>query len=671
MMQPYLGLMLDVSRHYMPLEDVWRLLDAAALCGVNTLHWHLTDDQGWRLEIKKYPRLTQVGAQRGPSYFGSVSETQHNCGFYTQEEVRRTVAYAAELGIQIIPEIEVPGHASAMLAAYPQFGCRRTAVRQGEQIELEAPYDYRVLNIGGIFPNLICAGRDEALRFLEDILDEVTSLFPAPYVHIGGDEALKLHWRRCPDCQRRIREQGLKDEEELQRWLVLEVGKYLAQKGKKVIVYNDCLAGGLLPSHFIVQQWLGLERETGEFLKNGGQVIRSETRHYYYDYAYSAIDAHTIWSAPVLPEYAEGAEAGLLGIECMLWTERVTDLNRAAQLLFPRLPAAILKYRHPEYSWEEFRGALREIQRKLEALGLTGAPEALWQLTPQAREEDRRKDEGLRTTPETLLVEQEERQLLRQEALEKLLRQIEMPRPFALQVMDEAWKALPAYCGRDSSDGGEGAAELAAQLFTAVDNREEGPWRDIPQEIWLDTMKCFTRFVREHHRSLGFYGFDRGFWTTRQISARLFRIGQLEYELREAEGRKFLDLHIPSDARLDMGLLDASLGAARQFLEDCFPDWAQAPVECESWLLSPALKALLPEGSNILRFQRAFRITEVDPEPVDVLEWVFRLTESQQKTTPLHELPEETSLQRSMKAYLLSGGKVGTARGILCAGFIE
>lgn len=663
--RPYLGFMLDVSRHFMPLEDVMKLIDAASVCGLNTLHWHLTDDQGWRVEIKKYPRLTQVGARRADSYFGNVSETEHNCGYYTQAQIRQVVAYALERGIQIIPEVDIPGHASAMLAAYPQFGCGRTILKNGAEAEIQAPYDYQVLNIGGIFPNLICAGKQEAVRFLEDILDEVTNLFPAPYVHIGGDEALKQHWRRCPDCQRRIRQQGLKDEEALQRALVLEIGEYLSRKGKQTIVYNDCLAGGLLPKHFIVQQWLGNEGETGEFLKNGGSVIRSEVEHYYFDYAYSAIDAYDIWSAPNVPAYAQGAEGGMLGVECMLWTERITNLNRACQMLFPRLPAAVLKATRPERSWEEFSQALEEIQEKLSKLGLTGAPKSLWKLSAQAREADRLEDRHLRTTPRTIQVEREECRLLLQEELEKLLARIEMPRPFALRVMDEGWKALPAYCGGDASDGGDGVEALTAQLLTALQNREDGPWKGIPEEIWVDTMKCFSRFVGEHHRSLGRYGFDRGFWTTRQIGARLFRIGQLEYELKEEEGRKTIDLHIPSDTKLDMGLLDESVAQARQFMKEYFPDWAEAPMECESWLLSPALAALLPENSNIRRFQRAFALVSHDPEPNDVLEWVFRLTESQQETTAWEDLPEETGLQRSMKAFLLSGGQVGTAKGCL------
>jgi len=598
-----------------------------------------------------------------------VSETEHNCGFYTQDQIRQIVAHARQRGIQVIPEIEIPGHASAMLAAYPEFGCRRTIIQNGAEVEIESPYDYRVLNTGGIFPNLICAGKPESRRFLEDILDEIAELFPAPYVHIGGDEALKQHWRRCPDCQRRIRREGLKNEEELQRSLVLEVGEYLAKKGKKTIVYNDCLAGGLLPQHFIVQHWLGNDRQTGAFLKSGGQVIRSDLEHYYFDYAYSDIDVYKIWSAPAVPAYAQGAEEGPVGMECMLWTERITNLNRAAQLLFPRVPAAVLKVTRPELSWEEFSQALRETQKNLEAMGISGAPERLWNLSPQDREADRLEDVRLRTSPQAQLAEQEELRLLLQEELEKLLDQIGMPRPMALRVMDEAWKELPDYCGREASDGGDGVEELTAQLLTALQNREDGPWENIPEPIWVDTMKCFSRFVGEHHRSLGRYGFDRGFWTTRQVGAKLFRIGQLEYELKEEDGKKTIDLHIPSDARMDMGLLDESVARAREFLKEYFPDWAEESMECESWLLSPVLASLLPENSNILSFQRAFEIISQDPEPQDVLEWVFRLTQGQQETTPLEALPEGTCLQRSMKAFLLSGGRVGVAQGRLVRPF--
>lgn len=247
--------------------------------------------------------------------------------------------------------------------------------------------------------------------------------------------------------------------------------------------------------------------------------------------------------------------------------------------------------------------------------------------------------------------------------LEKLLSDIGMPRPFALRVMEAARKELPG--GEDC----DGVNELAGQLLAAVKNRENGPWKELPEEIYIDTMKCFSRFVEEHCRSEGRYGFDRGFWTPRQVEARLFRIGQLEYELREAQGERLLDLHIPTDARLDMALLDDSVARARSFLREYFPAWAEAPMECGSWLLSPALPELLPANARILQFQRPFRLSKVNWEAMDVLRWVFNLTPRQQETTPLSQLPENTSLQRSMKARLCAGGKVGVARGRLTAPF--
>ena len=664
------GFMLDVCRHYMPVADIKRLLDAAALCGMNRMHWHLTDDQGWRIEIKKYPLLTEIGSRRGDSCFGDVSQTENNCGYYTQEEARDVIAYARDRGIEIIPEIEIPGHACALLAAYPALGCRRTLWPQWQPRDMQAGYVHAVRISEGIFPDLLCAGRDESLRFLEDVLDEIVALFPFPMVHIGGDEAPKMHWRRCPDCQARMRAEGIDSEDALQRWLVLKIGAYLAERGRETIVWNDVLSGGLLPKHFIVQQWLGNSGLTRDFLAAGGRVIVSDTEHYYFDYAYGETDVYRVWSHPLVPDYARGYEAGLLGVECPLWTERVTNIARAAHMLFPRMTALGLRLNQAESAdWEDFKGRLRERQARIDALGLVGAPEEYWRMTPEAAAADLRRDEALKDAPCARPYTKWERRMLLQEAMERLLDKIDMPLAFAAVVRDYALGNLDGEAALLPEDL-RGADVLAEQLLKAVENRQDGPWKDIGEDIWIDTMKCFSRFVGEHYASCGFYGFDRGFWTTRQRDAKLFRLGELEYELLcEGEGKKAIGLHIPSDASLEPNRLNASLSEARDFLNRHFPDWANAPIRCSSWLLSPALKNLLPPGSRILGFQAAFDLTETKPEADDVLQWVFGLSEAQKAGCRLEDLPENTTLRRNMKALMGAGGSVGTAEGILARAF--
>lgn len=670
---PYRGFMLDAARHFMPVKDVCRVIEAAAACGMNRMHWHLTDDQGWRLEIKKYPLLTQVGACRGVTYFGdSVSETENNSGYYSQQDVRDIVAFAREKGVEIVPEIEVPGHASAMLAAYPEYGCRRVLPRLSGEETQEQPYRYQVITYAGVFPNLICAGKESAVRFLKDILDEVVALFPGPEVHIGGDEAVKMHWRRCPDCQKRMEAEGLRDERALQRSLVLEIGEYLASKGRKTVVWNESLEGGGLPPHFIVQHWLGNKEETKAFMAGGGQVICSDVDFYYVNRPYSGVDAYGIWRAPLIPDYGSGNEENLLGLECTLWAERVTNVERAAYLLFPRAAAVAMKaLGQDDYpDWESYKTALREKMRPAEALGLTPAPEEVWRMEKDAAEEEKRAEEQSRHAPRMEEVFRVNDGMLMQEELEKLLHDTHMPRPFALRIMDFAWAGLPDFSGGAPEEKGDGAAEAARQLLIAVENRWHGPWSALPQDVFVDTLACFTRFVKEHFASLGFYGFDRGFWTTRQINARLFRLGELEYELlREGEQRS-VALHIPSDCRLEPALLNASVEKAKAFFAQYFPKWQDAPMTCESWLLSPALKGLLPPDSRILRFQRAFDLTPCpDDEREAVLQWVYRLTPPQQKNVSLDALPENSTLQKSMKRFLLSGGVVPGAEGPLARRF--
>ena len=652
----YRGFMLDVCRHFMPVNEIKTLLLAAAELKLNRMHWHLTDDQGWRIEIRKYPLLTEKGSRRGDSYFGGTPAKERNSGFYTQAEIREVVAYARELGIDIIPEIEMPGHAAALLAAYPELGCRRGDGKHWEE---------KVEISGGIFPALVCAGREEVFNFLKDVLDEVMELFPFPAVHIGGDEALKFRWRRCPDCQRRIRELGLKSEDDLQRRLLMQIGEYLAGKGRKTVVWNDVLAGGMLPDHFIVQQWMGGRENTRAFMKAGGSVIRSDTDDFYLDYCYGAIDVRHIWETEQVPDYAAGMEERLLGIECPLWTERVADLERAAWQLFPRLTAASLKMSgEDQVPWEVFREKVKELEAEVEKkTGLKGAPEELWNMSPEDAAADRKKEQQTILSGEAEAFELKERKMVLLEDAERLAESLGIAREFVLKGGDSVWAEINGQAIPKQDDG---AGILIRRLMTAAESRKYGAWKDIPEEIWVDTMKCFPRFVSEYRRSYGRDGFDRYGWTVRQIGARLFRIGELEYELAEnEEGGRETGLHIPSDARLEPALMNASLEAAERFLRERFPEWADAPKTCESGLLSPVLKELLPEGSRILKFQNAFEIREVYPENDDALEWVFYVAEGQREGLDLSRLPENTSLQRKMKALMMNGRKPGAAKGTL------
>ena len=512
------GFMLDVSRHYMPPEEIRKLLDAAAILGLNRMHWHLTDDQGWRVEIRRYPSLTKVGSVRGDSCFGGTPAGERNCGFYTQEEIRELVSYAAGCGIEIMPEIEIPGHASAMLAAYPEFGCRD---------ENRNLWKNRVEISDGIFPALVCAGSDRALVFLKEILDEIMDLFPCPMVHIGGDEALKIRWRRCPDCQQRIRELGLPSEDALQRWLLLQVGEYLAGKGRRTVVWNDVLAGGLVPADtFIVQQWLGGEDRTRAFMKSGGRVIRSDLAHFYFDYPYGSIDVRHIYNTSRIPEYALGYEEQLLGVECPLWTERVADLKRASYLLFPRLAAVTCRMNEEGRPWESFRSRVAELEAKIEQeTGLSGAPETLWDLSPEDAAAEREAEDKrirIKDAPASVLSPELLDSL---EHAERLALLLGIPRHFVLKGGSAVLAKLYRFPVPEDTDG---ADRLIHQLMTASDSRRWGEWKDIPEEIWLDTMKCFPRFISEHRRSYGRDGFDRYGWTVRQIGAKLFRVGGLE-----------------------------------------------------------------------------------------------------------------------------------------------
>lgn len=388
------GFMLDSSRHFLPKEDVMKIIDVLAFFKINRLHWHLMDDQGFRVEIKALPKLTEIGAQRGKSHFGLVDAYQGNNGFFTREEVRDIVAYAGERMIQVIPEFEIPGHESALLAAYPEAGCGNEPVE--------------VVTMGGIFDNLLCAGKEESFEIVKLVLDELVELFPYEMIHIGGDEAVKRKWRECEDCQKRIRDLELKDENALQQWFVIRVQEYLKSKGKTVIVWNDSLRGGVLPAEFLVQMWMGDRELITDFVSRGGKIIQSSTQSFYLDYPYALWDVDTILNYDLCPDYLE--EEAVIGVECPLWMERVTDLDRLFYLALPRLPAMA------ECGWtwktardnDSFRERYTGLEGYLEKQGVRGAGKEYWKISEELAKQEMEVHNQTWYTPEN--IEEFERQ---------------------------------------------------------------------------------------------------------------------------------------------------------------------------------------------------------------------------------------------------------------------
>jgi hexosaminidase len=399
------GFMLDSSRHFLPEPDVMTLIDAAAFFKLNRFHWHLTDDQGWRIEIERFPRLAEIGSRRGKAYFGDFPEPEESHGFFTKKQVRRIVAFARERGVEIIPEIEIPGHETAAIAAYPELGCTGQSM----------PVAVRP----GIFDNLICAGREENYQFLCGVLDEIMELFPYPVIHIGGDEACKAHWRNCPYCQAKIKELGLSDENALQQWLVKRIGAYLSSKGRTPVVWNDSLRGSSLPPDFIVQSWMGDHERIADFCSRGGKVIQSDCSHYYMDYPYFRIDVGNILKADPYPDYLDGQQKKqVIGLEAPLWTERVPDLQTACRQLFPRLSAVAEAAWTPAPSRdndsfaERYEGCAAQFEKRR----LKGAaPRSAWFMDEAAAAADRAEYERITGTPEFLRMEEEDEKRMQEE----------------------------------------------------------------------------------------------------------------------------------------------------------------------------------------------------------------------------------------------------------------
>jgi len=315
---PWRGVLLDCCRHFMPVPLIEDLLDLMALYKLDRLHWHLTEDQAWRLEIRSRPRLTEVGAWRT-----EADGTRHG-GFYTQAEARHVVAYAAARGIAVMPEIELPGHCRAALAAYPELSCR------GEALPVPAHW--------GVFADVYCAGNEAVFAFLDEVIAEVVAIFPAAELHIGGDEVPRDRWRECPRCQARLASEGLTDLDALQAWFVRRVAGRLAERGRRVVGWDEILAGGPLPPGAIVQSWRGFDGAVAA-ARAGHEVVVSPTSHCYLDYDVAVTDLARCYAFEPVPSGLAPDEARrVLGGEMNLWTEFVPPEAVPGRLL-PRLLA--------------------------------------------------------------------------------------------------------------------------------------------------------------------------------------------------------------------------------------------------------------------------------------------------------------------------------------------
>lgn len=370
------GNMLDCSRHFFDVEFIKKYLDVLAIYKINKFHWHLTDDHGWRIEIEKYPKLTEIGAWRvdrsnvrwlegQPPQKG---EKATYGGFYTKDQIREIVAYAAQRQIDIIPEIEIPGHCSEILAAYPELACD--------------DFDYYV-QIGPYWPPkaILCGGNDQTMTLLKDVIDEIVPLFPYEYIHVGGDEAVKTNWEHCPKCQQRIKDLGLKNEEQLQGWMISEIEKHINSYGKKIIGWDEILEGGASQDATILS-WRG--HHTGiAAAKHGNYAIMAPTSFCYIDY-YQAnpkfsqeaiggfVPLKKIYSFEPLPEELTPEESQFIkGGQCNLWAEFLLTSNHVEYMLLPRLCAFSECVWTPkeQKDWYRFRDNIEDQKNRLKSLG--------------------------------------------------------------------------------------------------------------------------------------------------------------------------------------------------------------------------------------------------------------------------------------------------------------
>jgi hexosaminidase len=372
----YRGMHLDVGRHFFSVDFIKKYIDMMSMLKMNTFHWHLTEDQGWRIEIKKYPKLNEIAAYRKETLIGHYSDQPQKYdgkkygGYYTQEQVKDIVKYASDRQVTVIPEIEMPGHSVAAISAYPELGCT------GKQIDVATKW--------GVFDDIYCS-KESTFKFLEDVLDEVMELFPSKYIHIGGDEAPKTNWKTCENCQRLIKKEGLKDEHGLQSYFITRMEKYINSKGKQIIGWDEILEGGLAPNA-TVMSWRGLEGAVTA-AKQHHDVILTPGSHCYFDHYQSTnenepvaiggfLPLEKVYSFNPIPEELTKEESKyVLGAQGNVWTEYMQTEDNVEYMMFPRIVAlSEVVWSKPENKdYESFKSRLIQYQKRLDMLDVNYA----------------------------------------------------------------------------------------------------------------------------------------------------------------------------------------------------------------------------------------------------------------------------------------------------------
>ncbi len=370
----YRGMHLDVCRHMFPVEFIKKYIDLLAMYKFNTFHWHLTEDQGWRIEIKRYPKLAEIAAYRDSTLIGHYRNKPHKWdgvrygGYYTQEEVKEIVHYAAARNITIIPEIEMPGHSLAALAAYPELACTGGP--------------FRPATLWGVFEDVYCP-KEETFDFLEGVLTEVMELFPGEYIHIGGDECPKTRWAACDACQQLMKKEGLETEEELQSYFIRRIEKFVNEHGRKLIGWDEILEGGLSPNA-TVMSWRGTEGGIAAS-QQGHDAVMTPGSHCYFDHYQAdpesqplAIGGLTTLKKvyhyePVPEELTDDQAKHILGAQGNVWTEYIPTLEHVEYMILPRMAAlAEVNWSRPEKkNWDNFQRRIKHHFKIYEALGLT------------------------------------------------------------------------------------------------------------------------------------------------------------------------------------------------------------------------------------------------------------------------------------------------------------